>query len=734
MPSVPTLAALLALGAALSACPSDGPDDAPPEPSPDPTPAPFDPSAYDVLSGDLSESDGTASANGEGENVFHVERFWTGTPLRIVAVEAMWNVRDDDSEPAHLAIWPDEGHNFYDFLRETPYVEWELELDPDSEDDVWILLELDEPIDLPWPTLVYAGTHYTGEDGQPGMRVDGEVTLDPFLQDKMSDAEWHGYTMHSAVFPDRGTDTYGFEQNYFAGNQGEIATDGDLMLRLYVERYDVVEDTWFHEAQGSLEDGASGLQGAGTVSFADCNGDGWMDVWNGRLQVNQGDGTFVDTTDSSGITTGGSGAWGDYDNDGDADLFLAEGQDQLYQANGDCTFTNVTAASGIDDAQSYDNGGENDPSVQNVPTPAAAWVDVNGDGRLDLYAANFGNFDTNDWCQDRLWINEGGGVFSNGTDAWGIGASTGEPGGLAGRGVAPADWDNDGDMDVYVSNYRLQRNLAWRNDGDGFVAIRDTGLEGHEHMQSAFESYYGHTIGSVWGDVDNDGDLDLFAANLAHPRFITFSDKSMFMRNLLAETGAADFEDIRDAAGMIYQETDSSPLFLDYDLDGDLDLFYTTVYPARPSYLYENTGAFAFRMVSYPAGTWIWGGWGVAAADIDNDGDEDIYGGKLLQNDLPAPGNFVKVEAVGSGDGATNRSGIGARIVVTTEAATQTREVGSGIGTGCQAPFLQTIGIGEAATAELRVEFPLTGTVVEGGTVDAGHWYVVGEDGTVGER
>jgi hypothetical protein len=711
----PTPQSLLALffAASLAGCPTLEPE---PEPT---TPAPFDPSAYDLISADLTEPVGEMDLGDGAENVFSVMRYWTDTHVRIVAVEAMFKVRDEYDAPAHLAIWPDWGHNFFDFKRDEPLVEWDLDLDRYEADEQWTLIELDEPIELDHPGLVYVGTHWKGDDAQPRLMVDDVISADPFLADKMAEP----YPQHVAVYPDRGRDANGFETVRFAGTTG-LPGVGDLMVRLYVERVDVVEDGafWFSEQQSLGEETRSGLPGSGSVAWGDCNDDGLLDVYDGNLRVNNGDGTFTAESAAAGIDVGGgSGMWGDYDNDGDLDLFVARKDDQLYEAQGDCNFVNVTAASGIDDTQTWNTG--DGPIEQTVDTPSAAWVDVNGDGRLDLYQANFLNFGTGDASIDKLWLNQGDGLFVDGTDDWGLVQS----GGSAGRGVHPADWDNDGDMDIFVSNYRLHQDFAWRNEGDSFTATHNTALGGTPNGLWP-NTAYGHTIGSVWGDLDNDGDLDLFAASLAHPRFITFSDKSKLLRN---EVATGEWTAMRDEAGMLYMETDSSPVFLDYDNDGDLDLFYTAIYEARPSYLYRNDGDWSFKMVSYPAGTWMWNGWGVAAADWDNDGDVDLYGKKALRNETGATGNWLSVEAVGSGDAATNTSGIGARVYVTTDASTQMREVSSGVGVGCQNPLRQHVGIGDAETADVRVLFPLTGTEVTLDGVEAGRRLVVHEDGTV---
>jgi len=555
---------LIPFAVLLVACPTVVPV---PPPAEEPTPAPFDTSAYEIIEYDLTEKDGEAfKGTDEAETVFSAVRYHLDTPMRVVAVGAMFNVRGSDDKPAHLAVWPDQGHNFINWDRAAPLAEWELDLTKEEHDEVWQVFELDEPIDVAHPQLLWVGNHYRGEVGQPVLAADAAVSSDPYLVEHGGGDDYP--PPHLAALPDRPRDS--------GGAEAVARGTGDLLVRLYVERYGVTGDDekWFADRTDGEQATGVGLFGSGSPSFGDCNDDGWIDVFDGRLRVNNGDGTFTDAHDASGITGGGNAMWGDYDNDGDEDLFLGSTTDWLFRNEGDCTFVDVTAESGIDDTQSYTTG--DGTSDQHVPTVATAWIDVDGDGLLDLYQSSFGDFGTADWALDFFWHNQGDGTFVDATASAGM--RTDQGGGWAARTVAPADWDNDGDLDLYIGNYRLHRNLAYRNDSEpGTPEVTEVGdgtaLEGTEHEAGALTYYFGHTIGATWGDVDGDGDLDAFVANLAHPRYITWSDWSMFLRNDLVETGSPDFVDVRAEAGMHYMETDSSTMLFDYDNDGDLDLF-----------------------------------------------------------------------------------------------------------------------------------------------------------------
>ncbi|MBM4389257.1 MAG: CRTAC1 family protein, partial [Deltaproteobacteria bacterium] len=369
--------------------------------------------------------------------------------------------------------------------------------------------------------------------------------------------------------------------------------------------------------------------------------------------------------------------WGDFDNDGFLDFYATVNSltehDLLYRNNGDGTFSDVSDPAG----KPYDL----------LPSEAAAWGDVDGDGFIDLYVANYElpGEELGKATDDYLWKNNGGVTFSDYSEQSGIR----KWGKYCGRGVNMGDFNDDGWIDIYVSNYRLNPNFLWQNDGDGTFS-EVAFLKGVAGIGLQFA--YGHTIGSVWGDIDRDGDLDLFAANLAHPRFITFSDKSMLYMN----SGAPDykFKDMREEAGIAYQETHSEPVLFDFDNDSLLDLFITCVYVGRESAFYTNEGDTKFEEESYLSGLYVENGWGAAAADINNDGLVDIAANRIFINKYDKAGNFLKVKLEGV---KTNRAAIGARVTVIAGDKTLISEVEGGKGTGNQNSLTLHFGLGGAA-------------------------------------
>jgi len=427
---------------------------------------------------------------------------------------------------------------------------------------------------------------------------------------------------------------------------------------------------------------------------------------------------FTDVTDTSGIVATGYGmgvAAGDFDNDGWVDLYVTNfGPNQLWHNRGDGTFENVAAAAGIDEPRW---------------STSAAFLDFDRDGWLDLFVTNYVNFRLashrscrgasvpRDYCgptayrgePDRLFRNRGDGTFEDVSGATGILASYGN-----GLGVVTADFDGDGWIDLYVANDR-QPNFLWRNRRDGTfedVALMAGAAVNMEGLPEA-------SMGVDAGDVDNDGDEDLFLTHLNGET-----------NTLYLNVGDGTFEDITNPARLGLSSvpyTGFGTAFLDYDNDGWLDVVVANgavaapgdatrpVLPAsyvQPNQLFRNArnGTFealapvdAFEKVAVSRGA--------SVGDIDNDGDSDVVvfdtdgRTQLLRNVLGSRRQWMGLRLVTSG---SRRDALGARVeVVLSTGASLWRRVRS------DASYLSAndprvlVGLGEDSTARaVRVWWP----------------------------
>jgi hypothetical protein len=436
-------------------------------------------------------------------------------------------------------------------------------------------------------------------------------------------------------------------------------------------------EPWFADVTAEV-----GLAGGGKAAWADYDGDGWVDVLiGGRLYRNEQGVRFTHANEATGLPEAGDGIWGDCDNDGDLDLFTWAGKGRLFRNSGDGTFSD--ASEGL-------------PELPMAVSCAACWADLDADGFLDLYVGGYETWQK-EMYPDAILVNRRDGTFEL---QWQTPANQL----LSARGVTAADFDEDGDLDVYVSNYRLQPNLLWRNDGK--LPLSDVGAEygvaGNpkdtiKYMGGREYPLCGHTIGSAWGDLDGDGHLDLFVGNFSHPP--AYQDRPMFLRN----GGPPDyhFEDRTEGAGLRWQESFASPSLADLDNDGDLDLYFTTVYAGDHCVLYRNEGGWRFTDVTAESGVQAEKTYQAAWADYDNDGDLDLLtGGKLYQN-RAAAGHWLKVRLEGPG------SAIGAQVCISLQDRVLARQVEAGTGEGNQNELTLHFGLGEhAGEVELEVCWP----------------------------
>ena len=383
---------------------------------------------------------------------------------------------------------------------------------------------------------------------------------------------------------------------------------------------------------------------------------------------------FTDVTDGSGL--GGTSyamgvATGDYDNDGDTDLYVtALGSNTLYRNNGDGTFADVTAAAGVDDERW---------------STAATFVDYDRDGDLDLFVANYLDFSiaankqcfdpagTRDYCgprsyrpvPDRLFRNDGGGRFTDVSESAGITRADG-----GGLGVSTGDYNGDGWLDLFVANDATPSQL-WVNQKDGTFV--DDGLLAGVAMNAAGNPE--GSMGVASGDYDRDGDEDLFITNIIAETFALYTND-----------GEAGFEDTRVAAKLAQPTaafTGFGTDWFDYDNDGWLDLFVANgavniveALRAEPvpyrmrNLLFRNLGDGTFVETSKEGGPPFARaevGRGAAFGDLDNDGDVDIVvannngPARLLRNQVGSERAWLQVSLRIDGP---NRDGYGSLVRV----------------------------------------------------------------------
>ncbi|MCF7858421.1 MAG: CRTAC1 family protein [Candidatus Cloacimonetes bacterium] len=421
---------------------------------------------------------------------------------------------------------------------------------------------------------------------------------------------------------------------------------------------------------------------ASRVAWGDYNGDGYQDILldGNRLFKNMEAAKFIEVTKAAFKDTikGNGGLWGDFDNDGDFDVVTKDPESVWLNNAG--SFTKIITSNSISDNK--------------VSTEGIGIGDVDLDGYLDIYFANYEKQYVNE--EDQFFRGIGSGEFLEITARADLLPKNGKN--RAGRGVNMSDFDLDNDLDIYVSNYRLTDNFLWQNDGTGH--FKNTALE-YGIAGEEVEGWWGHTIGSEWADVDNDGDFDLITCNLAHPRYIDFSNKTKLYIN---ENGV--FIDKRGEAGIKYEETHSEPCWADFNNDGFLDLYITSIYEGRRSFLYLNNRDGTFFDATFLAGVRHFNGWGAACADYDNDGDQDLIvaGGsiQLFQNETKGK-NWILVSI----QGKEHSDAIGTKIVLHNSEISLLREIQGGKGTTNQHSIVQHFGLGEIEPPfTLDVTFP----------------------------
>lgn len=456
---------------------------------------------------------------------------------------------------------------------------------------------------------------------------------------------------------------------------------------------------------------------------------------------NNGNGSFTDVAGSVGLvvsvpSAGGAG-WADYDNDGDADLFVAAfGGSRLYRNDGPpaYTFTEVTRSAGVADPDAT------------YRTNGVAWGDYDRDGNLDLLVAR--HLSENDPAAETvmdfthttrhlsLLRNNGDGSFSDATAA--LGDPFDYPSIIRGASFKPAflDYDNDGDPDIYVVNdlgARNQPNLMLRNDGAGGRG----GWTFTDVSQVTRSGLAMFGMGLAVGDYDNDGDLDLYITDIGDNELLRNENGGAFTRN-------------QQAAGVGRGEVAGGDNvgwgtgFADFDNDGDLDLYAVAGYldtdpvPAsQPNALFVNRGDGTFSDQSAGCGADDAGtGRGLEIADFNADGRMDLFVCNLgdeagspgiagvFNNVTASDGSWLALKLVGS---VSNRDGVGARVEVMAGGVRRIREMGSSQSHMSHSVVPVHFGLGSATRADsVTIRWP-SGQVQTLGDVEINRLMVVAE-------
>ncbi|NTW32293.1 MAG: T9SS type A sorting domain-containing protein, partial [Bacteroidetes bacterium] len=464
-----------------------------------------------------------------------------------------------------------------------------------------------------------------------------------------------------------------------------------------VMNYPEISSPEYFSQLDSTNMGTSSLSG-GSGSWGDYNDDGYEDLLvSGKLFKNNGNGTFTDVSTISGLLNNFSFAnlFLDMNNDGNLDIIFLKDTSYLYVNDGAGHFTGQTAH-GI-------------PALTGSLCGFSA-ADINFDKYPDLYVVQMlsGSYPDEISMPNYLLINDGNLGFIDSTVMM-------NPNHLPDRmtrACAFVDFNNDGNMDIYDANYRLQRNELYRNNGDGtFKNIIDsTNIDPIWQIGSEYP-YASHGTGCDWGDYDNDGDMDLLQPNLCHPQnFLGGQSPTTVYRN---DGLPYTFTDTRGNSGnynvgvngIEYEETHSGGAWGDINNDGLLDFVITTYYGCRYIDVYVQKTDHTFELKTFDFGIQeVVTGEDVSWVDYDNDGQLDLsiafnanvlyfYKNKFIDYN----NNYVEIDLEST---TGNHFAIGGRAKVYAGGNIYMQDVTAGRGHFSQKPSRLHFGLGASSSID----------------------------------
>lgn len=512
---------------------------------------------------------------------------------------------------------------------------------------------------------------------------------------------------------------------------------------------------------------------------------------------------FVDSTRESGFLTARDGSFGrnntitgfaDVDNDGDLDAVTQVYINAAANAPADPGDRGVVLLNNGTGQFSLAPESAIAPSFEDPFTPQAsglAFVDQNKDGIIDAFVSYF--YDPASSIevgqQPTLFRGAGDGLFTDVTDATGVALGNTMADFAMARqrrplyGASSCDVNGDGQLDLIGMAYGRQWNELFVSKPDGTYAEvgLNSGVGGDGNLEFSQDQSYlcwcaaaagrcpagtpapryqcplrgwregyndqpwrlnGNTFTIACGDVDNDGDIDLYTAEIAHPDTGPASDRSQLLRNVSPPNAAPEmvrFERVdRATSGLVPGSSASndeggiSAVMFDFDRDGRLDIWYgASDYPSQYGWMFHQKSDGTFEQVSRPAGIYHACPVGIALADFDLDGDQDLVVGSSTARDcartwtmgnevhiyenVASEANWSSIRLVGRGNGAANRSGIGARIRVTAGGITQTRELNGSYGHfGLGQELVAHFGLGASCAIDrVEVRWPDAANTVE---------------------